>query len=107
MKNNKTDLEKIIKQKLFHNYFLSSEEIKDVLSKLKYTPYDELQNLIKILNEGEAKQDEILKALNEADPNFNENLKSFLKKEYREITKEVEKEEKEGAETLLDDLKNL
>ncbi len=107
MQNNKNDLEKTIKHKLFHNYFLSTEDIEDILSKLKYAPYDELENLIKILDEGEAKQDEILKALNEADPNFNENLKSFLKKEYRGITEEVEKEEKEGAESLLDDLENL
>ncbi|MFH1534000.1 MAG: hypothetical protein ABID64_03645 [Nitrospirota bacterium] len=95
---------KNLKEKLSQLYFLTEEEIEEILVRAKGIKEEGLDELIKLFDEGKTKQDDVLVKLIEKDKSFVENLKKTLRKMYSDTTDEVTKQESESAEELLKDL---
>ncbi len=100
----KQKLKEKIKNHFKNLYFLKSEESEGILERLDKMPEKGLVEMLNVLDEAKKKQDETFKKLNEANPNFTDDLKKFANQEYEKVTVEITKKEGEDAEKLLDDL---
>ena len=92
-------------RELFYTlYCFKSEEIEEFLGKAESFPPNGLDELIKVLEEGTVRQDELLAGVLEKDKEFNKKLKSHLKNETTKIKKIYETGEKDEAEDILGQL---
>jgi len=93
-----------IKELFNQLYCFKSEEINQYLSRLEKIPPRGIDELLKTLEEGKVRQDELLAEAHKRDKEFNKELKSHLKKETAKIKKSYEAGEKNRAEDILEQL---
>ncbi len=91
-----------IKKLLSRLYFLTSEEVDAIKSKLDVLPEKGLQEIFKVLKDAEKKQEEMLTNLNKANPDFNKELSNYLKTQFSEVSKSVEAHEQKSADKILE-----
>lgn len=95
---------KILKEKLSGLYFLTEEEIGNILGRAENMKKKGLDELIELFDEAKNKQDDFFIKVVEKDKSFVDNLKKSLSKMYSNTANEVTKQESESAEKLLKDL---
>lgn len=101
--NRKQKIGKI--KKLFYKlYCFKSEEIESFINKLPAFPEKGLDDLLRTLEEGKTKQDELLKKTIEKDKKFNKKLNGYLKKTSKKIKDDYEQKERAGAEKIIENL---
>ena len=93
-----------VRELFYKLYCFKSEEIDGFLAGAESFPPNGLDELIKVLEEGKIRQDELLALTLEQDKSFNKKLKSHLKAETTKIKKIYETGEKKEAEDILGQL---
>ncbi len=82
-------------------YCFTSEEAAGYLKKAESFPDEGLDVFLKVLQEGNVQQDEVLARNIERDDTYVKDLSRFLKKTGANLKNEYEKTESAGAEDLL------
>lgn len=82
-------LYKQIAQKLSSLYFLKSQDIRDLLSRLNNVPEEALREIFEVVQAAHEKQNEYFSKINAIDPQFHKKLKGFIEGNMRKMLKRL------------------
>ncbi len=83
---------------------MESEETDFLLDSLHSIPGEALQEIMRILEKGSKKQDDLLRGLLKKNPNFGRELKQFIEKNMQKMAVTASDTEHDQAESILDQL---
>jgi len=98
----------VLKKQLMDLYFLTVEEVQDVLTEMQFMPQSAYDEVLELIKAARLKQDDFLKIQSKKNPEYLHDFEHKVQSEYKKAIQEISARESNYADTILSKLyKNI